>query len=197
MLVVDDHEVVTWGLRVQLTRHAWVTRCLQATDGESALALARRYRPHVALVDLALGVESGAELCQRLRDTAPTMQVLLMSSGESVGRPAIERAGASGFVSKRWKVDEIIAAVRIVGLGMRLEMGSANGRTPARGSTLTRREEQVIALMATGATNDQIASVLSVSLYTVKQHAHAAYRKLDARNRTDAVQRAQRLGLIA
>ncbi len=196
VLVVDDHEVVTWGLRVQLMRHPWVERCLQATDGESALALADRYRPHIALIDLALGFESGTELCRQVRDLVPATQVLLMSSGESVGPRVVEMAGASGFVSKRWKVDEIIAATRIVGLGLRLEMRPARARSAEESVTLTRREEQVLALMATGSTNEQIATELTLSLYTVKQHAHSAYRKLQARNRTDAVQRAQRLGLI-
>jgi two-component system response regulator DesR len=196
VLVVDDHEVVTWGLRVQLMRHPWVERCLQATDGDSAIALAHRYRPHVALIDLALGIESGTDLCRQIRDLVPTTQVLLMSSGESVGSRVIEVAGACGFVSKRWKVDEIIAATRIVGLGLRLEMRPARELSSEASVTLTPREEQVLALMARGATNDQIATELALSLYTVKQHAHAAYRKLQARNRTDAVQRAQRLGLI-
>jgi DNA-binding NarL/FixJ family response regulator len=119
-----------------------------------------------------------------------------MSSGESVARRAIETVGAYGFVSQRWKVDEIIAAIRIVGLGMRLDRVSAEQVRPGPNVTLTRREEHVLTLIATGATNVQIAAELSLSVYTIKQHAHAAYRKLDARNRTVAVQRAQRLGVI-
>jgi DNA-binding NarL/FixJ family response regulator len=196
ILVVDDQEVVTWGLRSQLTRHHWVGRCLQATDGPSALELARRYRPHVALVDLALGIESGAELSRRIRAEVPSTQVLLMSSGASVAPRAIEAAGACGFVSKQWKVDEIVAAIRIVGRGMRLQMRPSPAPGERAAITLTHREEQVLSLIASGQTNQQIASELGLSLYTVKQHAHAAYRKLEARNRTDAVLRAQRLGLI-
>jgi len=196
VLVVDDQEVVTWGLRAELSRHHWVERCLQAGSGAEALELARRYRPHVALVDIALGSESGVELCRRLRAETPATQVLLMSSGESVASRALDGAGACGFISKRWKVDEIVAAIRIVGLGMRLELRPLGRPGASSGTTLTPREEQVLSLMARGATNEQIAAELGLSVHTVKQHARAAYRKLDARNRTDAVLRAQRLGLI-
>ena len=71
MLVVDDHEVVHWGFRLMLGEQPWVERCLSARNGEEALALARRYEPHVALVDLFVGQESGAEICERLRAISP------------------------------------------------------------------------------------------------------------------------------
>ena len=66
MLVVDDHEVVHWGLRLMLGEQPWVERCLSARNTQEALALARRYDPHVALVDLFVGQESGAEICAQL-----------------------------------------------------------------------------------------------------------------------------------
>ena len=67
VLVVDDHEVVHWGLRLMLGEQPWVERCLSARNTEEALAMTRRYEPHVALVDLFVGQESGAEICERLR----------------------------------------------------------------------------------------------------------------------------------
>jgi two-component system response regulator DesR len=192
VLVVDDHEVVTWGLRTMLMRHAWVERCLQATDGGAALALARRYAPDVAVVDLSLGDRSGTELCARLKTASPATKVLLMSAGASVPHRTIELAGASGFVSKQWTVDEMIATIRVVGLGVHV----TSEPPPASSATLTMREEQILEHMARGATDAEIARGLYLSVHTVKQHARAAYRKLHARNRTDAVQRAQRLGLL-
>jgi DNA-binding NarL/FixJ family response regulator len=193
VLAVDDQEVVTWGLRVLLARLAWVERCLQATDSERALVLVRRYEPHVALIDLALGAASGAELSARVHAASPATRVLLMSSGPSVPARTIEAARASGYVSKQWTVEEIIAAVRVTALGMAV----TNGRHADLPVPLTRREEDVLTQIARGATNDEIAHELKLSLYTVKQHASAAYRKLQARNRTDAVERARRLGLLA
>ena len=71
VLVVDDHEVVHWGLRMMLGEQPWVERTLSARNTEEALALARRYDPHVALVDLFVGQESGAEICQQLLALSP------------------------------------------------------------------------------------------------------------------------------
>jgi CheY-like chemotaxis protein len=67
ILVVDDHDVVHWGFRLLLTQQPWVERCLSARTGAEALALTRRFEPHVALVDLFVGEESGAEICEMLR----------------------------------------------------------------------------------------------------------------------------------
>jgi len=72
VLVVDDHEVVHWGLRLMLGEQPWVERCLSARNTEEALALAKRYEPHVALVDLFVGQESGATICERLREGTTT-----------------------------------------------------------------------------------------------------------------------------
>jgi two-component system response regulator DesR len=192
VLVVDDHEVVTWGFRTVLAPQAWVERCLQATDAPHALVLAQRYRPDVALVELFLD-PSAAELCRQLRRASPALQILLTSPGESVPCRALDSAGACGFVSTRWTADEIVAAVRLVGVGL-----DVMSRRPAHpDAVLTPREEDVLAVMAMGATNGEIARELHLSVYTVKQHARAAFRKLDARNRTDAVQRAKRLGVLA
>ena len=79
VLVVDDHDVVHWGFRLMLSQRPWVARCLAARTGREALELARRYRPHVALVDLFLGEESGAEVCEQLREAEPLTRVLLFS----------------------------------------------------------------------------------------------------------------------
>jgi two-component system response regulator DesR len=187
---VDDQEVVTWGFRTVLAQHAWVEQCVRATDASVALALAQRQMPHVALVDLFLADTSGAELCVQLRRTVPPLQVLLMSSGDSMSARTVHAAGACGFVSKRWSADQLVAAVHLAGCGV----GLTTAGDPD--AALTPREEQVVAVMARGATNEEIARELYLSVYTVKQHARAAFRKLHARNRTDAVQRAQRSGLI-
>src|SRR6201999_3921444 len=79
VLVVDAHEVVHWGLRLMLGEQPWVERCLSARNTQEALALARRYDPHVALVDLFVGQESGAEICAQLLALDPRINVLLIS----------------------------------------------------------------------------------------------------------------------
>jgi len=79
VLVVDDHDVVHWGFRLLLTEQPWVERCLTAASVEEALEMARRYEPHVALVDLFLGEESGAELCEAITRESPKTRILLIS----------------------------------------------------------------------------------------------------------------------
>jgi DNA-binding NarL/FixJ family response regulator len=193
VLVVDDHDVVHWGFRLMLTQQSWVERCVTAGSGEEAVAMAIRYRPHVAVVDLFIGEESGAEVCERLRAAEPATRVLLFSGAGEISPHAARAAGASGFAYKDWPARKIAGAVRLVGLG-----GTVFERQePAPALGLTERERSVLGLMAAGATNPEIALELHLSRHTVKEHTSSVYRKLGVRNRTEAVQRAQRLGLLA
>jgi DNA-binding NarL/FixJ family response regulator len=191
VLVVDDHDVVHWGFRLVLGQLPWVDRCLSARTGPEALAICRRYEPHVALVDLFLGGESGPEICERLRAEAPAPRVLLMSGAGGISARAARAAGAVGFISKDQPAPEIARIVRMVGDGMEVFSDWPGPSAP----TLTERESEILALIAGGATNREIAGSLFLSPHTVKEHTSTLYRKLGARNRADAVQRAQRLGL--
>ncbi len=193
VLVVDDHDVVQWGLRSLLGSQPWVERCLAAHDEAEALALSRRYEPHVALVDLFVGAESGAEICERVRRESPRTRVLLISGAGRISAAAARAAGASGFVPKDWGATDVANAVRMVALGM--SIFEPGGEEPPAG--LSAREREVMSLIATGATNGEIAARLFLSPHTVKEHTSSLYRKLGVRNRAEAVQRAQRLGLTA
>jgi DNA-binding NarL/FixJ family response regulator len=193
VLVVDDHDVVHWGFRLMLTQQSWVERCVSAHSGSEAVTMASRYRPHVALVDLFIGEESGAEICEQIRAAEPSTRVLLFSGAGEISPHAARAAGASGFAYKDWSAARIAAAVRAVGLGK-----AVFGRQDRQGALgLTERERAVLVLMASGATNPEIAQELHLSKHTVKEHTSAVYRKLGVRNRTEAVQRGQRLGLLA
>ena len=193
VLVVDDHEVVHWGFRLMLGELSWVERCLSARNGDEALVLARRYEPHVALVDLFVGQESGAEICERLRFLVPNTNVLLISGAGRISPNAARAAGAAGFISKDWPAADIAGAVRMVGLGMTV----FKPHESPGGPPLTEREREVLDLVAGGATNREIAERLFLSPHTIKEHTSSLYRKLGVRNRAEAVQKAQRLGLIA
>ena len=193
VLIVDDHDVVQWGFRLMLGEQAWVERCLAARNGEEALALTARYEPHVALVDLFVGEESGAEICQGLRERFPATQVLLISGAGRISPAAARAVGASGFVPKEWPAEQIADAVRMVGNGM--TVFRALEEPPA--NRLSEREQDVLDLIASGSTNPEIAEQLHLSPWTVKEYTGGLYRKLGVRNRAEAVQRAQRLGLLS
>jgi two-component system response regulator DesR len=193
VLVVDDHDVVHWGFRLMLGDQPWIERCLSARDGDEATRLALRFEPHVALVDLFVGEESGAEICERIRERSPRTKVLLISGAGRISPAAARAAGASGFVPKDWPAQEIAEAVHMVARGMTVfteaEERSANA--------LSAREREVLELVGSGATNREIAHALHLSPWTVKEYTGLLYRKLGVRNRAEAVQRAQRLGLLA
>lgn len=191
VLIVDDHAVVQWGFRVLLGKQPWVERCLAASDPEKGLELAKRFAPDVALVDLFLGESSGAELCESIRAESPDTRVLLISGVGWISPQAAQAAGASGFVSKDWSAEEVAGAVRMVAKGMTVFAR----REEAPANPLTEREREVVEMMASGATNREIAERLFLSPHTVKEYASSLYRKLGARNRAEAVRRAERLGL--
>jgi two-component system response regulator DesR len=117
VLVVDDHDVVHWGFRLMLTQQSWVERCVSAHTGPEAVSMTKRYRPHVALVDLFIGEESGAEVCERVREAEPSTRVLLFSGAGEISPQAARAAGASGFAYKDWPARKIAGAVRMVGIG--------------------------------------------------------------------------------
>ena len=193
VLVVDDHDVVHWGFRVMLGQLPWVERTLSARNGPEAIALARRYEPHVALVDLFVGPESGAEITEQLVTLDVPPKVLLISGAGRIAPNAARAAGASGFVLKDWPAAEVAGAVQMVGRGMTV----FPPQDPPTALELTPREREVLELIASGATNREIAASLYLSPHTVKEHTSGLYRKLEVRNRAEAVQRAQRLGLLS
>ncbi|MDQ2700000.1 MAG: response regulator transcription factor [Actinomycetota bacterium] len=193
VLVVDDHEVVHWGFRLLLERQAWVGRCDGATGSAEAVESARHLRPDVALVDLMLGTESGADVCAEIRSVSPRTRVLLISGAGRISPSVARAAGASGFVSKDWGAADVVKAVRMVALGSEVFNEDDAGEKLG----LTDREVEVLGLIATGATNKEIAGSLFLSPHTVKEYTSAIYRKLSVRNRAEAVRTAQAHGLIS
>jgi DNA-binding NarL/FixJ family response regulator len=195
VLVVDDHDVVHWGLRIMLERLSWVQCAYSARDGDEAVAIARANEIDAALVDLFVGSEAGPEVCERLLLARPGLRVLLISGAGEISARAAAGCGASGFVSKGRPGVEIVRALRTVALGS--TAFESEEEMPTAPAQLSGREREVIVLMAAGSTNREIAQQLHLSPHTVKEYSSAAYRKLGARNRIDAIKRAEKLGLIA
>src|SRR5262249_38420582 len=173
-------------------KRSGVERCLAGKRGAGGFELTRSLERDVALVDLFLGGESGAELCKAIRAASPSTKVLLISGAGRMSPAAARAAGASGFVSKDWEARDVASAVRMVGQGMTMFQPKTEQPVPL----LSEREREVLDLIAAGSTNREIAVRLYLSPHTVKEHTSALYRKLGARNRAEAVQRAQRIGLL-
>ena len=192
VLVVDDHDVVHWGFRLLLDRQGWVERCDGASGLAEAVEFAANLRPDVALIDLMLGTDSGAEACSEIRAVSPQTRVLLISGAGRISPSVARSAGASGFISKDWGAADVVKAVRMVALGS--EVFAEDGPGDAIG--LSEREQEVLGLIATGATNTEIAGSLYLSPHTVKEYTSSIYQKLGVRNRAEAVRNAQGLGLI-
>ena len=192
VLVVDDHEIVRWGFRLMLGTQPWVERCLGASSGPEACAHARRYDPHVAVIDLLVGTEAGTEIARDLLRVAPSIRILMISGQGQVAAGSIRAAGAHGFIPNGLPVGDVARAVRVVALGGTV-FRAADDETPP---LLSSREREVLSLVAQGRTNRGIAATLHLSPHTVKDHTSNLYRKLEAKNRVEAVQRAQRLGLV-
>lgn len=191
VLVVDDHDVVQWGFRLLLERQSWVERCLAASDGAEAVEVCAKVKPEVALVDMLLGSESGADVCEEIRKASPRTRVLLISGAGVVSPNVARAAGASGFISKDWSAVDVVKAVRMVSLGTEVFADQAPLDSP-----LSEREQEVLSLIATGSTNKEIAGQLHLSPHTVKEHTSAIYRKLGVRNRAEATRQAQRLKIL-
>lgn len=192
VLVVHGHDIVRLGFRLLFARLPWVERCLGASNAENAMALWCRYEPHVALVDLFVDATAGSDLCVALRRARPHGRVLLMSSSERMTRTAVRSVGASGFVPTGSSAEAIVQAVRLAGMGRMISQPKC-----AQPGLLSKRQREVLRLMAAGETNQEIGSTLGLSAHTVKGHTCALYRRLQVRNRAEAVRRAQQIGLLA
>jgi DNA-binding NarL/FixJ family response regulator len=190
-LIVGDGEPQS-ALRRELEGEAWVERVDTAPSDVAAERLATRLRPHVAVLAVVDGATSRPH-CQRLLRACEETAVLVLGAGSPPAAGEARAAGASGFVPREWAARDLARAARIVALGA--TVFPAAPPEPPR-DRLSGRELAVLRLMASGATNPEIAERLYLSPHTVKDHTTALYRKLGARNRADAVARAQRRGLL-
>lgn len=190
VLVVEEHDVSRCGLRLILCSQPWVGRCLAAPDLATATDCIRRGVPDVILYAARPGLDQAREACRELRDLSPDSILLLMSSANRVTAQTLNSVDAYGHVSKNSSARQILRAVRLASLGIQV-----GAETPV--TLLSARQQEVLELLAAGETNSEIARRLYLSAHTVKQHTCAIYRKLQVRNRAEAIRRAQGLGLLA
>jgi len=207
-LIVDDHPVVRFGLRHMLgtTDDIEVVGELENIhDLKNALA---EMKPDVVLLDLELGDTNGVDALRELRAEAPSVRVVIYTSHDEEER-IVQAAelGVDGYLLKGCPPDELIRAIRSVCEGgtaieasvaakLMQHMNSHAARNAEATVHFSKRETQVLELLAKGMTNRNIGSTLFISESTVKFHVHAILNKLDAGNRTEAVSIAVQDGII-
>lgn len=206
VLVVDDEPLVRQGLRLILDSEPDLAVVGEAGSGAEAVGLARTLEPDVVCMDVRMPDLDGiraTELVLRLPHPPKVLVVTTFSSDDFV--LGALRAGASGFVLKRASAAELVAAVRAVASGdsllypdavRKLALAALRPAPVRSGPALTRREAEVLALVAEGLTNAEVAGRLVLGTETVRTHVAALLRKLGARDRTQAVVLAYEAGLV-
>jgi two-component system, NarL family, response regulator len=200
ILIVDDHPVVREGLRAVLALRADCEVVGEAADGETAIAAYAQLRPDVAIVDLRLPGVSGIQAIAAMRRLDRQARVLALTSygGDAELQRALD-AGALGVLLKGSSGQDVVKAVRLVYAGRpSVAKEIAEGLMHWKDlPALTSREIEVLQLVAEGLRNQEVADSLGLSLNTVKVHVNRILEKLGAQDRTEAVTRALRRGLIA
>jgi DNA-binding NarL/FixJ family response regulator len=204
VVVADDEPLVRSGLRLILDAEPDLEVVGEAGDGAQAVELARSLRPDVVCMDVRMpGVDGlrATELVLRLPDP-PRVLVVTTFEHDGYVLDALT-AGASGFLLKRAGADEMVQAVRTVAVGQSLlypqalrDLVRTRPRATAGAPVLTPREREVLALVAQGMTNAEIAAALVVGVETVRTHVASVLAKLQARDRTQAVVLGYRAGLV-
>jgi DNA-binding NarL/FixJ family response regulator len=199
VLAVDDHELVRKGLAAILATETELELVAQANDGAEALRLFREYLPDVTLMDLRLPDKNGIEVTREIRSEFPEAKIIALISydGDQDIYKALE-AGVRGYLLKEMVHTEIVRAIRVVHSGKRFIPAEVtqqlNGFFPE--VALTRREIEVLSLIARGFGNKEVGDVLGTAPGTVKAHVQSILGKLGAKDRTHAVTIALRRGII-
>ncbi|MGL5875568.1 MAG: response regulator transcription factor [Xenococcaceae cyanobacterium] len=214
ILLVEDDELFRLGLRIRLEQEPDFVIVAEAEDGETAIELTNRYPLDLVLLDIGLPGIGGIEACRQIRNQYPNLPVLVLTSHsqKSLIVKLIE-VGARGYCLKGIPAEKLILAIRSVIAGASWwdefatkEIRSAfevNSQSiePTDSSNsvnpLTQREREILELIATGKTNQEIAEILYISSGTVRVHVHAILHKLNARDRTQAVIIAMQKKLIS
>ena len=208
LMLADDHRMLREGLSRSMSE-AGFDVVGEARDGVEAVRMAEELVPDVILMDVSMPNCDGVEACRQVKAHGTTSKIVMltMHADKEVLTNAI-RAGASGYLIKDCSTKEIAEAVRMAAAGdtvlspqLAKSMLDEVRRLDDRSKTeeervVTKREEEVLQMIANGCSTPEVAENLYISQKTVKNHLASIYQKLDARDRTQAVLQAVRMGIV-
>ncbi len=209
LLLVDDHRLLRQGLR-RAVEEAGFDVVGEAGDGEEAVRLAVELQPELVLMDVSMPVINGIEATRRLRHSVPEARVVILTMhGEEETVTQALRAGAVAYLLKDCSTDQVAQTLHAVAAGdtdLSADLARSllaelpgpldPGPMAAVASSLSQREVEVLQLFADGCSTVEVGQRLYISAKTVKNHLASIYEKLDARDRTQAVLTAVRMGII-
>ena len=206
LMLADDHKMLREGLRRSMAERGFDV-VGEARDGGEAVDLAAALRPDVILMDVSMPDIDGVEATRQIKERYPDIRIVMltMHADQDVLADAI-RAGANGYLVKDCSTDEIASAIETVAGGetalsprLAASMLAEVRRQENEADTtriITKREEEVLQHIADGCSTPEVAEKLFISQKTVKNHLASIYQKLDARDRTQAVLQAVRMGIV-
>ena len=209
LLLADDHRMLRESLRRAMEEHGFDV-VGEAADGEEAVRLAEEHRPDVVLMDVTMPVLDGVGATRQVRDRLPGTQVVIltMHADREILVDAI-RAGAAGYLVKDCSTEDVVDTVRKAASGetaLSPELAATmlgevrelvrREQEGADEPIISKREEEVLQLIADGLSTTEVAAKLYISVKTVKNHLASIYQKLDTRDRTQAVLQAVRMGIV-
>lgn len=210
VLLADDHSIVREGVKMILAKESDIEVAGEASDGQQALDLVERLKPHVIVMDISMPGMGGIEATQLVKERHPAVNVLVLTMHEDESYVfRLLRAGASGYVLKRAAAQDLVQAVRAAAKGEAFLYPSVarkvvedylkrveTGEERERYGGMTQREKEILTLIAQGLSNKQIGERLYISIKTVQTHRAHILEKLGLHDRTELVRYAIRKGLI-
>ncbi|HJQ27279.1 MAG TPA: response regulator transcription factor [Blastocatellia bacterium] len=200
VLIAEDHETVREGIKMLINAQPDMEVVSEASDGLTAISRAQAVLPDVVLMDVSMPGATGFQATEKLNQTCPQVKVVALTRHrDKAYLQQLVRAGADGYVLKQSPAEELLRAIRAVASGGqyldtaltgKVLAGYAGEHPSAKGGSqpwISRREEEVLKLIAWGNSNKEIAAKLDISVKTVEAHRANAMRKLDLHSRIDIV----------
>ncbi|WP_228039099.1 response regulator transcription factor [Nostoc sp. LEGE 12450] len=202
VITVDDHEILRGGIKFLLLAFDDMELVGEARNADEAVHLCEQLQPDVVLMDLMMVGTNGAEATRAIRKKYPEIQVLILTSflANDLVQQAMQ-AGAIGYLLKGISIDELADTIRAAAIGRSMLTSEViqallQPSKPLSQPVLSKRQEEVLALLALGLSNDAIAQRMKLSPSTIRHHVSQVLNKLGVTNRTEAATTAVRVGCV-